>query len=103
MASVVNPGKAWKWMNLVKEEELNMKWWTRKAGNSLGFWEQLDLGISCQQVEKLNVLNDAQWKDSPSNFSLPSAFVSVGKSSTLLNIFTTPWLWILEIGTSELE
>ncbi|MBW0497899.1 hypothetical protein O181_037614 [Austropuccinia psidii MF-1] len=38
-----------------------------------------------------------------SSSSLPSALGSVGESAAHLSLFTTPWLLILEMGSSQLE
>ncbi|MBW0541825.1 hypothetical protein O181_081540 [Austropuccinia psidii MF-1] len=93
MASLVKPRKAWKWKNLVKEEEKKMEWWKGPFGKGwegevLDWWP-IELGTTSTS--------------SPSSSSLPSALGLVGESAILLITFTTPWLLILGMGTSELE
>ncbi|MBW0549219.1 hypothetical protein O181_088934 [Austropuccinia psidii MF-1] len=68
ISSLIIPGQAWQWKNLVKEEE----WWKGLA-------------------------------ECFSGSSLPSESELVGELAILLNLFTQPWILILEMRTSEPE
>ncbi|MBW0478724.1 hypothetical protein O181_018439 [Austropuccinia psidii MF-1] len=66
-------------------------------------WNLLEAGWEGELLDWWPIELGNTSTSSPSSSSLPSALGSVGESEILLNLFTAPLLFILDMGTSELE